>query len=84
MNSLKSDLGRSLEKLDELLQALDGVGKRRILILCHSNPDPDTIASAYGFSFLLSKKFGVRSVIGYGGVVTHAGTRRWSNGCAYA
>lgn len=72
MYSLKTDLSRSLEKLDELAQALNGGGRRRVLILCHSNPDPDTIASAYGFSFLLSKKFGVRSVIGYGGAVTRA------------
>jgi nanoRNase/pAp phosphatase (c-di-AMP/oligoRNAs hydrolase) len=72
MNSLKSDLGRSLEKLNELRKTLEGVGRRRVLILCHSNPDPDTIASAYGLSFLLSKKFNVRSVIGYGGVVTRA------------
>jgi nanoRNase/pAp phosphatase (c-di-AMP/oligoRNAs hydrolase) len=72
MFSLKTDLSRSLEKLDELAQVLAGAGKRRVLILCHSNPDPDTIASAYGLSFLLNKKFGVRSVIGYGGVVTRA------------
>ena len=43
-----------------------------MLILCHNNPDPDSIAGAYGFQFLLNKKFGIRTVIGYGGVVTRA------------
>jgi nanoRNase/pAp phosphatase (c-di-AMP/oligoRNAs hydrolase) len=53
-------------------RVLEGAGKRRVLLLCHNNPDPDSIASAYGLGFLLSKKFNVRSVIGYGGVVTRA------------
>lgn len=72
MNSLRSDLCRSTEKLGEIERVLEGAGKRRVLLLCHNNPDPDTLASAYAFSFLLSKKFNVRSVIGYGGVVTRA------------
>ncbi|MBI4964212.1 MAG: DHH family phosphoesterase [Desulfomonile tiedjei] len=72
MNSLRSDLCRSAEKLEEMERVLEGAGKRRVLLLCHNNPDPDTIAGANGMSFLLNKKFNVRSVIGYGGVVTRA------------
>jgi len=72
MNTSRWDLCRSTAKIDELAGLLSGAGKRKVLLLCHNNPDPDTIASAYGFSFLLSKKFGVRSVLGYGGVVTRA------------
>jgi nanoRNase/pAp phosphatase (c-di-AMP/oligoRNAs hydrolase) len=71
-NSLKWDLSRSVSRLADLAAVLEGAGRRRLLILCHNNPDPDTIASAYGFQFLLSKKLGIRSVIGYGGVVTRA------------
>jgi nanoRNase/pAp phosphatase (c-di-AMP/oligoRNAs hydrolase) len=71
-SSLKWDLSRSISRLADLAAALEGAGRRRLLILCHNNPDPDTIASAYGFQFLLSKKLGIRSVIGYGGVVTRA------------
>lgn len=71
-NSLKWDVARSACKLDDLAAVLERAGRRRVLILCHNNPDPDTIASAYGFQFLLSRKFGIRSVIGYGGVVTRA------------
>jgi len=72
MNLLRSDLCRSTEKLGEIEQVLEGAGKRRVLLLCHNNPDPDSIASAYGLSYLLSKKFNVRSIIGYGGGVTRA------------
>jgi nanoRNase/pAp phosphatase (c-di-AMP/oligoRNAs hydrolase) len=71
-NTLKWDVSRSACRLKDLAALLEGAGKRRILVLCHNNPDPDTIASAYGFQFLLSKKLGIRSVIGYGGVVTRA------------
>lgn len=72
MNSSRWDLSKTETKLAELERVFQGAGKRRVLILCHNNPDPDTIASAYGFSFLLSKKFGIRSILGYGGVVSRA------------
>ena len=79
MNMLRSDLCRSTEKLAEIERVVEDVGRRRVLLLCHNNPDPDTIASAYGFSFLLNKKFNVRSVIGYGGVVTRAENKAMIN-----
>jgi len=75
MSMQQWDLCRSKAKIHELTGLLSGVGKRKILILCHNNPDPDSIASAYGLSFLFNKKFGVRSVLGYGGVVTRAENR---------
>ena len=79
MNMLQSDLCRSTEKLAEIGRVVKDAGPRRVLLLCHNNPDPDTIASAYGFSFLLNKKFNVRSVIGYGGVVTRAENKAMIN-----
>ncbi|MFH1115959.1 MAG: bifunctional oligoribonuclease/PAP phosphatase NrnA [Pseudomonadota bacterium] len=72
MNSSRWDMGRTESKLLGLEAVLKGAGNQPVLILCHNNPDPDTIASAYGLSFLLSKKLGIRSVLGYGGVVTRA------------
>jgi nanoRNase/pAp phosphatase (c-di-AMP/oligoRNAs hydrolase) len=39
------------------------------LILTHDNPDPDAMASAYALQFLLKAHYGVRSRIGFGGVV---------------
>ncbi|MEW6139689.1 MAG: DHH family phosphoesterase [Thermodesulfobacteriota bacterium] len=72
MNTQRWDLTKSTHKLTELEAVVRGAGKKKVLILCHNNPDPDSIASAYGLSFLMTKAFGVRSVIGYGGVVTRA------------
>lgn len=66
------DLNRSKRKLEEIATLVSGAGRRKVLILCHTSPDPDSIASACGLSYLLKKKFGVRSTIGYGGVVTRA------------
>lgn len=72
MNTLRWDLSRSVAKLDALTSCLERESVRRISILCHNNPDPDSIAGAYGFAFLLGKKFGIRSFLCYGGVVTRA------------
>jgi len=72
MTTPKWDLQKSETKLTELEALLKRAGKNQVLILCHNNPDPDSMASAYGMSFLLHKAFGVRSVLGYGGVMTRA------------
>ena len=72
MPATRWDLSKSESKLLQLAEVLRGVGNKAVLILAHNNPDPDSIASAHGLAFLLAKKFGVRSVLGYGGVVTRA------------
>lgn len=70
--SLRWDLSKSEAKLDRLAEVLRGVGRDPLLILCHNNPDPDCIGSASGMQFLLKRRFGVRSVLGYGGAITRA------------
>lgn len=72
MTGLRWDLSKSQAKLERLADVLKGAGKQPLLILCHNNPDPDAIGCATGLSFLLKRKFGVRSVLGYGGVITRA------------
>jgi nanoRNase/pAp phosphatase (c-di-AMP/oligoRNAs hydrolase) len=72
VNSLKWDISRSASKLEQLANLLKDCGRRSVLLLCHNNPDPDSIASATALQFLLKRKFNVKSVIGYGGVVTRA------------
>jgi nanoRNase/pAp phosphatase (c-di-AMP/oligoRNAs hydrolase) len=72
MTVAQCDLSRSTRKLEELAAALTGARAGGLLILCHNNPDPDSIASGFALQFLLHKKFGVRSVLGHGGVVTRA------------
>ncbi len=72
MNTLRWDLSKSVSKIHALASCLEKESIRRITILCHNNPDPDSIAGAYGLAFLLGKKFGIRSFLCYGGVVTRA------------
>ncbi len=54
---------------EKLLKVIDKTRSWKLIV--HNNPDPDAIASAYGFSYLLSK-FGKRGVIYYGGIVGRA------------
>jgi nanoRNase/pAp phosphatase (c-di-AMP/oligoRNAs hydrolase) len=68
----KWDISIAHRKLEELAHVLAPATKHEILILLHNNPDPDCIAAGFALSFLLSKRFGVKSVMGYGGVVARA------------
>lgn len=72
MNAPKWDLSKSTSKLDEISKFLSQADRGSVLILCHNNPDPDAIASAFAMAFLFSKKFNVRASLAYGGVVTRA------------
>jgi nanoRNase/pAp phosphatase (c-di-AMP/oligoRNAs hydrolase) len=58
------------EKLLKLLK-----GKRKVLIVAHENPDPDSIAAAFGLKFLFRKLAGVTSVISYSGIIGRAENR---------
>lgn len=44
-------------------------GKRKVLIMIHDNPDPDSIASAFALKYIFRKTMGVQSVITYGGII---------------
>ncbi len=72
MRQQRWDIAQSQDKIGELTSMLKKSNQKDFLILCHNNPDPDTIASAFGFSYLLQKRFHVRCSIGYGGVITRA------------
>lgn len=50
--------------------------KRRILIVCHNNPDPDTIASAAALKSLLMHTTRPKVTICYGGVIGRAENRQ--------
>jgi nanoRNase/pAp phosphatase (c-di-AMP/oligoRNAs hydrolase) len=63
----------SQAKLEALLKVLSG--SRSVLILTHDNPDPDGISSAACLRYVLSKRLGLKTRIGYGGVVGRAENR---------
>ncbi|HHO76493.1 MAG TPA: bifunctional oligoribonuclease/PAP phosphatase NrnA, partial [Deltaproteobacteria bacterium] len=55
------------EKLLSLLK-----GKRKVLITTHDNPDPDSIAAAFGLKYVFRKTMAVSSIISYGGIIGRA------------
>jgi nanoRNase/pAp phosphatase (c-di-AMP/oligoRNAs hydrolase) len=57
-------------KLDELLRVLSS--SRSLLVLTHDNPDPDGLSAASCLRYVVSKKLGVKTRVGYGGVVGRA------------
>lgn len=59
-----------LMKLFELVSR-----KRKILILTHNNPDPDSLASAFALKYIFKVRCHVDSIIAYGGIVGRAENR---------
>jgi nanoRNase/pAp phosphatase (c-di-AMP/oligoRNAs hydrolase) len=56
-------MGDKLERLHQLVQS-----KRKVLIVTHTNPDPDSIASAYALRHIFAS-WGINSVLVYGGII---------------
>ncbi len=50
--------------------------RRRVLIVCHNNPDPDTIASAAALKSILLHALRAKVAICYGGVIGRAENRQ--------
>lgn len=63
-----------VERAKPKLEALRKLakGKHTLLAQTHDFPDPDTIASALGLTWLLSELEGMDTQIGYGGVIGRA------------
>lgn len=55
--------------------------KRKVLILTHNNPDPDTIAAAQGMKYILTKTLKKRCTIAYHGIVGRAENRELVKAC---
>lgn len=48
---------------------------RRVLVLCHDNPDPDSLASGFTLAAILEEILDVETTVGYGGLVGRAENR---------
>jgi nanoRNase/pAp phosphatase (c-di-AMP/oligoRNAs hydrolase) len=51
------------------------VKAERVAIIVHNNPDPDSMASAFGLSVLMKRKFKAEAKIFYGGIIGRAENR---------
>jgi nanoRNase/pAp phosphatase (c-di-AMP/oligoRNAs hydrolase) len=67
----------SIQEIKRRLHSLSGVVKDedKVLVLMHDNPDPDSLASAFGLQYLLSNLAEKPSLIGYSGIVGRAENR---------
>ena len=61
----------------ELIDRLGAVvkGKSELLIITHTHPDPDSIASAAALRLLVKQQFGVNASIAYSGIIARAENR---------
>ena len=58
------------ERLVELART-----RKKALILTHDNPDPDSIAAAMALAQIFEEKAGLKSTVGYGGIIGRAENR---------
>lgn len=61
------------KKVARLLKVLSH--KKKILVVSHDNPDPDTLASAFALRDLVQKKLGAEVAIGFTGIIGRAENR---------
>ena len=61
------------ERFEKMGQALKDA--RRLVILTHDNPDPDSVSSALTLAYLVKNKFKVPADVRYGGIVGRAENR---------
>lgn len=66
-------------RIDELLRKLRGC--KRLLVLTHANPDPDSLASAQGLRLLAESKLGVPSSFGFSGRILRAENKQMVAHC---
>ncbi len=69
----KRKVRATVKKVEKLFKVLSG--KRKILIVTHDNPDPDTLASAFALRDLILKKLKAEVVIGFTGIIGRAENR---------
>ncbi|HTL69763.1 MAG TPA: DHH family phosphoesterase [Candidatus Eisenbacteria bacterium] len=63
-------LQQSLEKMAEALKET-----KRLIVLTHDNPDPDSVSSAVTLAYIATQKFGVPACAKYSGIVGRAENR---------
>ena len=57
-------------KVMDFLAALEG--RRKVLVLSHNNPDPDSMGGVFGLRFLIEKALGIQTSFGFRGNIFRA------------
>jgi nanoRNase/pAp phosphatase (c-di-AMP/oligoRNAs hydrolase) len=64
------EIQRYYQKMEEALK-----NTKRLVVLTHDNPDPDSVSSAVTLSYIVKNKFKIPSVVRYSGIVGRAENR---------
>ncbi len=64
------EIQQNLRKMEEVLK-----NTKRLFVLTHDNPDPDSVSSAVALSHIVKNKFKIPSGVKYGGIVGRAENR---------
>ena len=67
MTSSNSDIAKELNNLEKIIK-----NRQHLLIIVHTNPDPDAIASASVLKFIIEKQYNVKASIAYSGNIGRA------------
>ncbi len=70
MISVSAEMQERLEKMGEALK-----NTKRLIVMTHDNPDPDSVSSALTLAYIAQHKFKIPSVVKYGGIVGRAENR---------
>lgn len=60
----------NFKKMEEVLK-----GTKRLIVLTHDNPDPDSVSCAVALAFLVKNRFKIPTAVRYGGIVGRAENR---------
>ncbi len=65
------------EEIQQCFQKIEAALKstKRLVVLTHDNPDPDSVSSALALAYIVKNKFKVPTVIKYGGIIGRAENR---------
>lgn len=73
INGMPANTDFTQQRLEKLQEALKDV--KRLVVLTHDNPDPDSVSSAVTLAFIVRSKFNVPAVVRYGGIVGRSENR---------
>ncbi len=64
------EIQQCFQKIEEALK-----NTKRIVVLTHDNPDPDSVSSAVALAYIIKNKYKIPAVVRYGGIVGRAENR---------
>lgn len=64
------EIQQCFQKIEQALK-----GTKRLIVLTHDNPDPDSVSSAFALAYIVRNKFKVPTAVKYGGIIGRSENR---------